>query len=217
MVLLFLGISICSVILFRFVPIPFTPLMLIRVAEHWQNDKPLKLQKDWESIDEISNHLTRAVICAEDQKFTVHYGFDVGAIQKAYKSNQKEKSRIRGGSTISQQVAKNVFLWPGRSYIRKGLEVYFTVLIELLWSKERIMEVYLNIAELGVGVFGAEAGAHYYFQRKAKNLAMDQAAWLACLLPNPRKYSPKNPTPPLRKKHLWVKRQMVIMPKIDWR
>jgi monofunctional glycosyltransferase len=214
---IFLGASVLSVILFRFVPIPVTPLMLIRVAEQWSDNKPLKLKKDWTSLDEISSNLPLAVVCSEDQKFTTHHGFDFEAIEKAYKSNQKKKKRsIRGASTISQQVAKNVFLWPGRSYLRKGLEVYFTVLIELFWSKERIMEVYLNVAEMGNGVYGGEAAARTYFQCRAAKLTKDQAAWLACILPNPRKYSPKKPTAYLQKRHDWIRTNMKIMQKVNW-
>ncbi len=214
---IFLASSIFSVILYRFVPIPFTPLMLIRVAEQWADDKPMKLKKDWCSLDEISTNLPLAVICSEDQKFTTHHGFDFEAIEKAYKSNQKKKKKtIRGASTISQQVAKNVFLWPGRSYLRKGLEVYFTALIELFWSKERIIEVYLNVAEMGNGVYGAEAAARTYFKCSASKLTKDQSAWLACILPNPRKYSPNKPTAYLEKRHAWIRKNMKIMQKVAW-
>lgn len=214
---IFLGTSIFSVILYRFVPIPFTPLMIIRVVEQWSDDQPVKLKKDWTSLDEISSNLPLAVVCSEDQKFTTHHGFDFEAIEKAYKSNQKKQKRvIRGASTISQQVAKNVFLWPGRSYIRKGLEVYFTVLIEVFWSKERIMEVYLNVAEMGNGIYGGQAAARTYFKCDASKLTKDQAAWLACILPNPRKYSPLKPTGYLEKRHAWIRKNMKIMQKVNW-
>ncbi len=211
---LFLGTSIFSVLFFRFVPIPFTPFMIIRMVEQWSNNQPVTLKKDWTSLDNISSNLALAVVCSEDQKFTSHHGFDFDAIAKAYKNNQKKRS-IRGASTISQQVAKNVFLWPGRSYIRKGLEVYFTVLIEVFWSKERIMEVYLNVAEMGDGIYGGQAAARNYFKCDASKLTKDQAAWLACILPNPRKYSPLKPTAYLEKRHDWIRKNMRIMQKVS--
>ncbi|MDB5271939.1 MAG: mtgA [Chitinophagaceae bacterium] len=212
----FIG-SILSVIVFRFVPIPVTPLMLIRVCEKWVDGKPARLVKDWESMDHLSPNLPLAVIASEDQKFTEHWGFDVAAIVKAYKSNQrKRKKTIHGASTISQQVAKNVFLWPGRSYIRKGLEVYFTFLIEVFWSKERIIEVYLNVAELGDDTYGAEAASRKYFKCSAAKLNKDQAAWLACILPNPRKYSPLRPTAYLQQRHAWIVRNMNNLGKVEW-
>jgi monofunctional glycosyltransferase len=142
----FLILSIGSVILFRWVPIPLTPLMLIRSGEQLFSGKEVRMKKDWVSLEKISPHLQLAAVCAEDQNFMNHFGFDFGAIEKAMEHNEKSK-RKRGASTITQQTAKNVFLWPGRSWIRKGFEVYFTFLIEVFWSKERIMEVYLNVAE----------------------------------------------------------------------
>jgi monofunctional biosynthetic peptidoglycan transglycosylase len=209
--------SILSVILFRFVPIPFTSLMIIRVVEQWSDGKTAKLVKDWESLDKLSNNLPLAVMASEDQKFITHWGFDTEAIAKAYQDNQrKRKKTIHGASTISQQVAKNVFLWPGRSYLRKAFEVYFTALIELLWSKERIMEVYLNVAEMGDGYYGAEAAAKKYFQCSAAKLNKDQAAWLACILPNPRKYSPLRPTAYLQQRHAWIVRNMNNLGKVEW-
>ena len=148
----FLALSVLSAILFRFVPIPVTPLMLIRSLEQITNsEKDFKLQKDWVSLEEISKFGQLAVVCAEDQKYLDHFGFDLESIKKVIDNKSNEK-RIRGASTISQQTAKNVFLWPGRSWIRKGFEVYFTLLIETFWSKKRILEVYLNIAEMGEGV-----------------------------------------------------------------
>ena len=212
----FIG-SILSVIVFRFVPIPFTPLMIIRVFEQWADGKPARLVKDWESIEELSKNIPLAVMASEDQKFITHWGFDTEAIAKAYKNNQrKRKKTIRGASTISQQVAKNVFLWPGRSYIRKGFEVYFTVLIEIFWSKERIMEVYLNVAEMGDGYYGAEAASFKYFHCSAARLNRDQAAWLACILPNPRKYSPTRPSAYLQKRHAWIRRNMENLGELKW-
>ena len=191
----FFGISIFSVIVFRFVPVPVTILMLQRCVEQKIDGEPMVMQKDWVSLDKISNNLQLAVVTSEDQQFLWHHGFDFEAIEKAQKYNEKQKKRkrpkTRGASTISQQTAKNVFLCPQRSYIRKGLEVYFTALIELLWSKQRIMEVYLNMIEMGDGIYGAEAAAQYYFHKPASKLTAAEAAGIAACLPNPRKYHPK--------------------------
>lgn len=161
-VIWFLGISLFFVIVFKWVPVPITPLMVIRCIEQKADGESMKLKKDWEPIENISNKLQLAVVCTEDQNFLNHHGFDFGAIQKAMEEN-KWKKRKRGASTISQQTAKNLFLWQGRSWVRKGLEVYFTFLIELFWSKERIMEVYLNIIEMGDGIYGAEAASKLIF------------------------------------------------------
>lgn len=180
-------ISVFFVLLYKFVPVPFTPLMIIRSFEQKSNDKEMTCSHDWVPIDDISRNLQKAVIASEDGLFLEHSGFDFESMQKAYKSNQKGK-KIKGGSTISQQTAKNVFLWQGRSYLRKGLEAYYTVLIELLWSKERIMEVYLNSIEMGDGVYGAQAASKYWYHKDAKNLSRSEAAGIAVILPNPRKY-----------------------------
>lgn len=203
----FLGISIFMVILFRFVPVPFTPLMFIRTAQQWGNDEKLTWKHDWVSLDEMSPKLPLAVICSEDQKFMEHNGFDFEAIDKAIKHNGRSK-RKRGASTISQQTAKNVFLWPQRSWARKGLEVYFTFLIETLWSKERIIEVYLNSVEMGKGVYGIEAASQFWFKKSAKNLTSQQAAAIAAVLPNPRKYRANPATPYIQKRKNWIVRQM---------
>ena len=203
----FFIISIVSVILFRFVPIPLTPLMLIRCVEQKVDGKELKLYKDWVSFDKISPNLQLAVVCSEDQNFIQHNGFDFKAIEKAMDYNENH-SKKRGASTISQQTAKNLFLWPGRSWIRKGLEVYFTFLIETFWSKERIMEVYLNVIEMGDGVYGAEAMSSLYFNKKAINLSKSEAALIAAVLPNPRKFSIARPSPYIRKRQAWIVRQM---------
>lgn len=208
----FFGISILSVIVFRFVPVPVTILMLQRCVEQKIDGKPMMLQKDWVSLDKISNNLQLAVVASEDQQFLWHNGFDFEAIEKAQKYNEKQKKRkrnkMRGASTISQQTAKNTFLFPQRSYIRKGLEVYFTALIELLWSKERIMEVYLNVIEMGDGVYGAEAAAQYYFQKPASSLTAAEAARITAVLPNPIKYSAARPTPYILKRQRWILNQM---------
>lgn len=184
-------ISLFLVLLFKFVPVPFTPLMAIRAVQQKLDGKEMHASHDWVPIEEISPNLQKAVIASEDGNFLTHSGFDFKAIQKAYEGNQKGK-KVKGGSTISQQTAKNVFLWQGRSYFRKGLEAYYTVLIELFWSKERIMEVYLNSIEMGEGVYGAQAAAKHWYHKEAKNLTRIEAAGIAAILPNPRKFKPVN-------------------------
>lgn len=183
----FFGVSIASVVLFKFVPVPFTPLMVIRYFENSAAGKENQFSHNWEPIENISMNLQKAVIASEDGAFLTHNGFDFIAMQKAYKSNERGR-KIRGGSTISQQTAKNVFLWQGRSYLRKGLEAYFTVLIEIIWGKKRIMEVYLNSIEMGDGVYGAYAATEYWYRKDASSLTMQQAAGIAAILPNPRKF-----------------------------
>lgn len=205
--IVFVAISFLSVLLFRWIPVPVTPLMLVRCAEQKLSGNSMKLKKDWVSIDKINNTLQLAVVCSEDQNFLNHHGFDFEAIEKAIDFNKNHK-RKRGASTISQQTAKNVFLWPGRSWIRKGFEVYFTFLIELLWSKERIMEMYLNVIEMGNGVYGAEAAAKTFFHIPASNLSASQSALLAAVLPNPRKFSVSHPTHYIVSRQHWVLEQM---------
>ncbi len=203
----FLAISIVLVILFRWVPVYFTPLTVIRCIEQKMDGKEMKLDKTWKPLEEISPHLQLAVVCSEDQNYLKHHGFDFGAIQKAMKHNEKSK-RKRGASTISQQTAKNVFLWPGRSWIRKSFEVYFTFLIELFWSKQRIMEVYLNVIEMGDGIYGAEAASQAYFKKPAKDISKQQAATISSILPNPRVYSAKKPTAYIHGRINWTLQQM---------
>lgn len=183
----FFALSIFSAIIFRFVPIPYTPLMATRALENKADGDDMVCSHDWVPLEEISPNLQKAVIASEDANFLTHHGFDFDAIQKAIKNNEKGK-KIKGGSTISQQTAKNVFLWQGRSYLRKGLEAYFTVLIEIFWGKERIMEVYLNSIEMGNGVYGAEAASQYWYHKKAAYLTKREAAGIAAILPNPRKF-----------------------------
>ncbi len=211
-VLWFLIISLSMVFLYKWVPVPVTFFMLQRCVAQKAEGKPMKLKKDWERFDNISNHLALGVVCAEDQNFLTHSGFDFNAIEKAIKYNDKMedlgKTKRRGASTISQQTAKNVFLWHGRSWVRKGLEVYFTFLIETFWSKERIMEVYLNVIELGDGVYGAEAASKEFFNKNAKNLSIKESAILSVVLPNPRKYSAKNPGSYVLKRTNWCIKQM---------
>ena len=172
---------VVAVILYRFIPPPVTPLMVIRAVAG------RGLDHRWRSMDKISPALPRALIAAEDAKFCEHRGFDFEALQKAYENNESGR-KIRGGSTISQQTAKNVFLWPGRSYVRKGLEAWFTVLIETFWGKKRIMEVYMNSIEYGSGIYGAEAAAQRYFGVSAAKLTQAQSARLAAILPSPLKW-----------------------------
>ena len=204
----FFIISIASTILFRWLPVPFTPLMLIRCVEQIVDSKrELKLKKDWVSLDEISPNLQLAVVCSEDQNFFEHHGFDFDAIEKAVRHNEHHK-RKRGASTISQQTAKNVFLYDGRNWMRKGFEVYFTFLIETFWSKERIMQVYLNVIEFGNGIYGAEAASQEFFHTSIKKLSREQAALLAAVLPNPIKFSAQHPTPYIRKRQQWILEQM---------
>jgi monofunctional biosynthetic peptidoglycan transglycosylase len=206
-VLWFVILSVISVIVFRWVPVPLTPLMLIRCIEQKSDGEDMRLKHDWVSLEEISPKLQLAVVCSEDQNYLEHFGFDWGAIKKAMKENEKGK-RVRGASTITQQTAKNVFLWPGRSYIRKGFEVWFTLLIEVFWSKERIMEVYLNSIEMGDGIYGAEAAAQFWFNKSAVKLSKDEASAIASVLPNPRKYKANPPTEYISKRKAWIKQQM---------
>lgn len=166
-----------------------------------------KLKRDYISADEMGGNVKKAVLAAEDQKFYNHNGFDYQAIQKALKHNEKGKS-IRGGSTISQQTAKNIFLWQGRSWIRKGLETIYTFIIEKIWGKDVILERYLNSIEMGQGVFGVEAAAEYYFGKHSRDLTKSEAAWIATILPNPQKYDPHNPSKYLRNRHNWILQQM---------
>lgn len=189
----FFAITIVWVLLYKFINPPITFLMVERGFERKADDKDWKINKKWKNFDELSTNLKKATIAGEDATFMSHHGFDFKAMEKAYSKNQKGK-KIRGGSTISQQTAKNVFLWPGRSYIRKGFEVYFTFLIETLWSKKRILEVYLNVIEMGDGIYGAETASQTYFNKSANELTKAQSALIVAVLPNPIKWSPAKPT-----------------------
>ncbi len=166
------------------------------------------LKRDYVGRTSISANAKLAVMASEDQIFPDHDGFDFKSIKKAMAYNEKKPGRVRGASTISQQVAKNVFLWQGRSWVRKGLEVYFTFMIELFWSKQRILEMYLNVAEMGKGIFGIEAASQAYFNKPAKNLTRNEAAMIAACLPNPKKYSVKPPSRYVSIRSRWVLRQM---------
>ena len=215
--LLFLWFNIISfsiVLLFKFVPVPFTPLMGIRALEHNAAGKDMVCSHEWVPIDEISLNLQKAVIASEDGRFLEHWGFDFEAMQKAYKNNSKGK-RLKGGSTISQQTAKNVFLWQGRSYVRKGLEAYYTVLIELIWGKKRIMEVYLNSIEMGDGVYGAEAAAKHWYRKDAASLTRYEAAGIAAILPNPRKYKASNSSSYINRRKAKISREIGYV-KLDY-
>jgi monofunctional biosynthetic peptidoglycan transglycosylase len=200
-------ISLLWVTVYKWLPVPITPLMLIRSYEQKAEGKAIVWKHKWTSIDKISKNLQIAVICNEDQRFLNHNGFDIEAIEKAFESNKSGK-KIRGGSTISQQTAKNVFLWPNRSYVRKGFEAYFTFLIELIWTKERIMEVYLNSIEMGNGIYGAEAASQYWFKCSAAKLTKDQACALAVILPNPIRYKATPPSAFVQKRKAWTQRQI---------
>lgn len=207
--ILFYGIMAhwAYILLLMFLPVFTTPTIL------WRQGQGKKIQKTWVSYDNISEYAKEAVIASEDQLFDEHFGFDIKQIEKAFKNNQKKKKRIKGASTISQQVAKNVFLWQGRSWIRKALEVYFTLMIEICWSKERILEVYLNVAEMGDGVFGIEAAAKQFFNKAAIGLTAPESALIAAVLPNPIKFKVKNPTAYVIKRKTWILNQMNL---IEW-
>lgn len=209
---IFFCTTILYVVLLRFIPVYFTPLMFIRSFQNATEGKSMIWNHDWVSLDEISPHLPVAVMASEDQRFLLHYGLDFKAIMNAAEHNRKHKGRKLGASTISQQTAKNVFLWPGRTWLRKGLEMYFTILIETLWGKQRIMEVYLNSIEMGQNIYGVEAVAQYHFNTTANNLSRAQCALIAATLPNPRKFNSAAPTPYLRKRQRQIEQQMKWIP-----
>jgi monofunctional biosynthetic peptidoglycan transglycosylase len=205
----FLGSTILAVVAFRFIPVYFTPLMFIRCGQQFSEGREMRLDHHWVSMSQISPSMPVAVIASEDANFMKHHGFDYKAIVNAAERNMKHpEKRKLGASTISQQTAKNVFLWPGRSWIRKGFEAYFTVLIELLWSKERIMEVYLNSIEMGDGIYGVDAVAEAHFNTDAQNLSRAQCALIAATLPNPRKFSSKRPSAYILKRQSRILHEM---------
>lgn len=204
-ILLLFIITTSWVLLYRFVNPPITPLMVIRYLE--SGGKSRRILKSWKDYDSISENMALAVVASEDQKFFEHHGFDFDAIRGAAINNIKE-DRIKGASTITQQVAKNVFLWPERSWLRKGAEAYFTVLIETFWRKKRILEVYLNVIELGKGIYGAEMASRTYFGKPASKLTKDEAALLAAILPSPRRMSPIKPSSYVNKRQQWIREQM---------
>nr|WP_321233872.1 monofunctional biosynthetic peptidoglycan transglycosylase [uncultured Psychroserpens sp.] len=198
--------SIVVVVIFKWTPVPITPLMAIRNIEQ-SNTSKNGWEHDWVPLEEVSINIQLAVICSEDQLFLSHNGFDIKAIEKAYENNKKGK-QLKGASTISQQTAKNVFLWPDRSWLRKGLETYFTFLIELIWSKERIMEVYLNSIEMGPGIYGIEAASQYWFKKSAADLTKYEAAAIASILPNPLRYKANPATSYIQGRKSWIVKQM---------
>ncbi len=207
----FFGSSILSVIVLRFVPVYITPLMVIRCIQQASDGEELKMKHHWVPKEEISKHLPMAVIASEDNRFAGHWGFDFIEIRKAVKEN-KTRKKARGASTISQQTAKNVFLWPQSSWVRKGLEVYFTILIECFWSKERIMEVYLNSIEMGDGIYGAQAVAEEHFGTSAQDLTRSQCALIAASLPNPIRFNSGKPSPYMYKRQKQIMRLMKLVP-----
>ena len=208
-VVAFFASTILSVVALRWLPVYFTPLMFIRLGQQVDEGKSMTLHHHWVPMEQISPSLPIAVMASEDARFSEHHGFDYKAIEHAAMRNMKhpEKQKL-GASTISQQTAKNVFLWPGRSWVRKGFEVYFTLLIELVWSKERIMEVYLNSIEMGDGIYGADAVAEHHFNTTAANLTKAQCALIAASLPNPRRFNSARPSGYVLKRQSRIMREM---------
>lgn len=200
--------SILAVVVYKWLPVPVTPLMLIRCCQQMARGEKIRLKHHWVSMEDgMPTDLALAVVASEDQRFMTHHGFDFEAISMAW-DERVEGKRRRGASTISQQTAKNVFLWPGGGWFRKGLEVYFTILIELVWGKERILEVYLNSIEMGDGIYGADAVAWQHFGREAKRLTRANCALIAATLPNPLKFSSKNPSRYMLKRQTKILREM---------
>lgn len=215
--LFFILSSLVFVLLYKVINPPVTPLMIIRCTGQLFSGEKIVLKKKWVALDKISPEMGLAVVASEDNLFLEHNGFDVEAIKKASAFNKRhEGQKVRGGSTISQQTAKNVFLWPGRSWLRKGVEAYFTFLIELTWSKKRILEVYLNVIEMGNGIYGAEAASERYFNKPASRISRPQAALLASILPNPRKWNPVHPTQYLLNRQSWILWNMGNIGKLEY-
>ena len=211
-VALFLGSSILAVVFLRFIPVFITPLMIIRCVEQHSDGKDMRMYHKWVSIEKMSPHLPVAVMASEDQRFLLHNGFDFDAIKKAAKHNKNGSSNTHGASTITQQTVKNVFLWPQRSWLRKGLEAYFTVLVELLWSKQRIMEVYLNSIEMGDGIYGAYSVAKHHFGKDVSELSRGECALIATSLPNPRKMNSGSPSRYMLSRKNKIEREMKSIP-----
>ncbi len=207
LVIFFFASTILAVVAYRWLPVYVTPLMVIRCAQQVGHGETLRLHHHWVPMESMSKYMPVAVMASEDQRFLEHHGFDFDAIDQALKERQSGK-RQRGGSTISQQTAKNVFLWPKASWVRKGLEAYFTALIELIWGKHRIMEVYLNSIEMGDGIYGAEAVAQLHFGHPASELTRSNCALIAATLPNPLRFSSKEPSTYMLKRQTWIMRQM---------
>lgn len=210
-VIFFFVSTVLVTLIYRWVPVSLTPLMVIRCVEHVSNGETPRLKHKWIPLSEMPKSMPVAVIASEDQNFMKHHGFDMDAINQALEERKAGK-RIRGGSTISQQTAKNVFLWPSSTWVRKGFEVYFTFLIETLWSKERIMEVYLNSIEMGDGIYGVQAVARKHFGCDAYQLSRADCALIAATLPNPRRFSSLHPSPYMRQRQAWIQNQMRNIP-----
>lgn len=206
--------TLLMTLIYRVVPVYFTPLMAIRAVQQLTADSPFTFQHKWVPLTAISPHLVQAVVASEDNRFMEHNGFDFKEIKRAIKEN-KRRQKPRGASTISQQTAKNVFLWPQSSFIRKGFEVYFTVLIELCWGKKRIMEVYLNSIEMGNGIYGAESVARKNFKTSASKLTISQSATIAATLPNPLRYDSAKPSPYILQRKAQIQRLMHLIGKVD--
>ncbi|MGO1003015.1 monofunctional biosynthetic peptidoglycan transglycosylase [Lysobacter sp. CA196] len=205
---LFVLASVLQVAALRFVDPPFSAFMMIRQLEAWgSGDFGFRLAHDWRDLEEMSSNVPVALVASEDQNFAEHFGFDLKAIEKARKNNARGR-KVRGGSTISQQTAKNLFLWSGRSWIRKGVEAWYTLLIESMWSKHRIIEMYANFAEFGDGVYGAQAAARTYYRKDARQLGAAEAARMAAVLPNPKRYSISRPGPYVQRRAGAIQRQM---------
>ncbi|CAI0918386.1 monofunctional biosynthetic peptidoglycan transglycosylase [Serratia quinivorans] len=203
------GAWLLGIVVFAFLPVPFSAVMVERQVGAWlSGDFGYVAHSDWVSMDDISPQMALAVMAAEDQKFPEHWGFDVAAIEKALSHNERRPTRIRGASTLSQQTAKNLFLWDGRSWLRKGLEAGLTSGIELVWTKRRILTVYLNIVEFGDGVFGVEEASQRYFNKPAKRLTASEAALLAAVLPNPHRFKADAPSGYVIQRQQWIMRQM---------
>lgn len=213
--IVFIGGSVFGVILYRFINPPVTFLMIERGFERKAAGKTWKIDKQWVDFDAIADPMKRAAVAAEDQTFLENHGFDFHAIELAYEKNAHSKKLI-GGSTITQQTAKNVFLWPGRSFVRKGVEAWFTILIDVFWSKKRIMEVYLNEIEMGDGIYGVEAASEAYFHKPAGKLTSYQAAAIASIWPNPRKWSPTHPGPYVRHRQYLIRKNMRRLGPLDF-
>ena len=212
-VVLFFATSILAVVAYRFIPVYYTPLMAIRSVQHG-GDKSFETHHEWVSLEDMSLYMPVAVIASEDQNFMEHHGFDFDAIGKAIERNKTSKKKY-GASTISQQTAKNVFLWPGRTWVRKGLETYFTFLIELMWSKERIVEVYLNSIEMGEGIYGVEAVAKQHFNKTASQLTRGECALIAATLPNPIRFNSAKPSKYMLKRQGQIMREMKHVPALS--
>ncbi len=205
---LFAAASILQVAALRFVDPPFSAFMMARQLEAWRaGDGSFRVAYDWRDLERISPSLPVAMVAAEDQNFASHAGFDFKAIEKARVNNAKGR-KVRGASTVSQQVAKNLFLWQGRSWVRKGVEAWYTLLIELMWPKTRILEVYANIAEFGDGIYGAQAASRSYWRKDASRLSLAESARLAAVLPSPRRYSAARPGPFVQRRANWIQRQV---------